>query len=93
MVQPATGQEKKQAKVPMWNIGSMASMDSSGAGSCRRVRTVSTISVKAAMEVKKLRSDSMTALLRPVVPEVKASISRPSGSMLWGSRSVGSKAV
>ena len=76
----------------MWNIGSMASMDSSGAGSCRRVRTVSTISVKAAMEVKvALRQHDRLAAAGGAGSESQHQQTVRVDAV--GSRSVGSKAV
>ena len=84
------GQENRQIKVPRWNRGRMAkllrtSFLSSGSCRCLKSSMWSPMATCICITVKKFRSASITALLRPVVPEVNSMTIRALGSIFFSS--------
>ena len=88
--QPAWAQENRQMNAPRWNMGSTVYWLTTSSGSCLYSIMRSPICTWARITLKKLRSLSITPLLRPVVPEVNIRIIRSSWPMQRGISATGS---
>ena len=88
--QPPCAQENRQMNAPRWNMGSTVYWLTTSSGSCLYSIMRSPICTWARITLKKLRSLSITPLLRPVVPEVNIRIIRSSWPMQRGISATGS---